>query len=180
MLLQPAGEADLAFLHALWNEPQVRRYLFDDGPVTQDVARDVLHDALARARDGLGLWRVERRDGGRALGCVGINPVTTAALFEPSLAGLLEPLAALRPEHWGRGYATEALTAVVTYAFRDLRVPELAAVNDAPNVASARMLLRLGFQPHTKVAGPKHPLHTYRLRADAFESRVDVVRGPLE
>ncbi len=163
--LRPATAADLGYLQALWDEPEVRRYLFDDQPVTEAVAAEALGDCLSRTEMGLGLWIVATRPQGIVVGCVGLNPTAVVAEYEPALAGLLEPIAALAPLHQGQGYATEALRALVDHAFTTLAVAKLAAVNDAPNQASARMLARLGFVPLSEVPGPRHVLQTYTLVA---------------
>jgi RimJ/RimL family protein N-acetyltransferase len=47
---------------------------------------------------------------------------------------------------WGRGYAAEAIAAVSRHAFGALGVRKLCAGMYAPNVASARAFLRVGYR----------------------------------
>ena len=49
-------------------------------------------------------------------------------------------------EHWGQGYATEALHAVIDYAFTDLAHEALQAGARVTNPASRRVLEKCGFQ----------------------------------
>jgi len=49
-------------------------------------------------------------------------------------------------EHWGKGYATEALHAVIDYAFADLAHEALQAGARVTNPASRRVLEKCGFQ----------------------------------
>ncbi len=49
-------------------------------------------------------------------------------------------------EHWGKGYATEALHAVIDYAFTDLAHESLQAGARVTNPASRRVLEKCGFQ----------------------------------
>ena len=49
-------------------------------------------------------------------------------------------------EHWGKGYATEALHAVIDYAFTDLAHKALQAGARVTNPASRRVLEKCGFQ----------------------------------
>jgi len=158
-------------MHALWSLPEVRRFLFDDTDVPLELAQSILDSCLACAPSGHGLWLVHGKESRELLGCVGLMPATTAAEHEPALAGTLEVLAALAPAHWHRGYAREALSAVLTHAFDALDLPMLSAVNDVPNVASERMLRALGFQLLSEVQGPKYPLRTYTLRRSAWQRR---------
>jgi ribosomal-protein-alanine N-acetyltransferase len=51
----------------------------------------------------------------------------------------------LSPEHQGRGYMTEALQTISDWAFQQPAVKTLVAETDRSNVASHRVLRRLGF-----------------------------------
>lgn len=159
--LRPISAADVDMLWALWTDPQVRRFLWDDRTLTRAEAAATIDDCIALAEDGLGLWVVAPRPAGPPIGCAGLFPVSTAAEFEPRLAGLVEPLVALTPSAWGRGHAAEALGALLQHAAHTLGLTRLAGVTDLPNVASDRMLRRAGFRVLSEVAGPAHPLRTY-------------------
>lgn len=52
---------------------------------------------------------------------------------------------ALGRDFWGKGYVNEAVSAVIDYAFTELKLHRLRASIDPRNVASANALLRLGF-----------------------------------
>ena len=52
----------------------------------------------------------------------------------------------LGARHWGKGYATEAVHAVIDYAFTDLEHQALQAGSRVTNPASRRVLEKCGFQ----------------------------------
>lgn len=52
----------------------------------------------------------------------------------------------LHPDYWGRGLATEALTAVIDHVMATRDVAEVTADVDPANAASIRLLTRLGFE----------------------------------
>ena len=52
----------------------------------------------------------------------------------------------LGSEHWGRGFATEACARVIDALFRDHGVERITAEVDTRNLASIRLLERLGFE----------------------------------
>src|SRR5687768_710980 len=165
LLLRSGQAADLVALWELWNKPLVRRYLFDDAPVDRSTAEAVLESCLAQAEKGAGLWAIHSKVEPRLLGCAALLPTSVAAEHEPRLAGLLEPTLAIEPESWSMGYASEALAAVLDYAFGALRKDMIAAVHDVPNIASERMLVKAGFSALSEVRGPKYPMRTYTLSA---------------
>ena len=49
------------------------------------------------------------------------------------------------PDHWGRGYATEALRAAVDFIFTHTELDRLQATADVRNTASNRVLEKCGF-----------------------------------
>ena len=148
---------------AIWREPAVRRYLFDDVPVTRERVVQILDDTFRGAADGLGLWLVREQGSDRALGVVGLRRAD--ATHEPALAGTVEILAAFQSAVWGRGYATEALRAILDYAFGTLNLAHLVAVVDVPNEASHRVIARLGFTPTGEHQGAVYRARTYALTA---------------
>jgi RimJ/RimL family protein N-acetyltransferase len=52
----------------------------------------------------------------------------------------------LSPDCWEKGYATEAARSMVDFGFRELRLQRITSWCIADNVASARVLDRLGFK----------------------------------
>ena len=52
----------------------------------------------------------------------------------------------LAPAHWGHGYATEAARAIVQFGFAELKVHRIWAWCIADNIASARVLEKLGLK----------------------------------
>ncbi len=52
----------------------------------------------------------------------------------------------LAPAYQGQGYAAEAVTAVLHYAFHNLHLQQMTAIADSRNTASIKLLQRLHFQ----------------------------------
>ena len=167
--LRPIRSSDVDALWALWTDRDVRRFLWDDRVITREEATATVEECLSLSGMGLGLWLLDDRSGDRPspgptpvpIGCAGLLPVSTAAEHDARLAGLVEPLVALAPDVWGRGYAHEALTALLAYASTTLALSRLAGVTDVPNVASDRMLRRAGCSVLGETSGPRYPLRTY-------------------
>jgi RimJ/RimL family protein N-acetyltransferase len=62
----------------------------------------------------------------------------------------------LDPRHWGRGYATEAASAVLAFGFEELGLHRVWAECVAENAASARVLEKLGMRREAR-ANPSRP-----------------------
>ena len=51
----------------------------------------------------------------------------------------------LKEQYWGKGFAQEACSAVIEYAFKTLRVNAIFAGHNPKNIVSAQLLKKLGF-----------------------------------
>jgi RimJ/RimL family protein N-acetyltransferase len=71
---------------------------------------------------------------------------STAVLATKRLKRRCEIGYALASKHWGQGYATEALEALLDHGFRALGLNRVEADIDPHNVGSARVLEKLGFR----------------------------------
>lgn len=127
---------DLPLVHALWTNEHVRHFLFDERLISLDEARSFVEDSLANfERHGYGLWLVfPARDSQRPVGFAGFlrSEEETPALIY-----------GVHPDFCGRGYATEAASAVLSYAFEELALSRVKADVDEPNAASVRVLEKL-------------------------------------
>jgi ribosomal-protein-alanine N-acetyltransferase len=120
----------------------VRKYLFDDEILPPEVAADIVQKSLGYFADvGYGLWALTRREADdtnaeRLIGVCGFW-----FFHEPPE---LELLYMLSEDCWGRGLAVEAARAVMQYGFAALGMTRIQASTDAPNVASVRVMEKLG------------------------------------
>ena len=139
---------DAPLILRLLNEAGFLRFIGDRGVRTEaDALAYIERVAVAGyRRHGFGLYRVERRDGGEAVGMCGL--MRKAWLDAPDLAYAL--LAAFE----GRGYATEAAAAVLAHARDELGLERVAAVVQPDNPGSIRVLEKLGFTRERAVTDP--------------------------
>ena len=114
------------------------------------------------ARHGYGLWAVRQKETGEAIGFCGLRSSESEA---PEL------LYGLWPRWWGQGLATEAAQGVIAYAFSVLRLAAVEGATDVPNLASVRVMERLGMSFTRR--GTLNGLDTafYRLARETFEAR---------
>jgi RimJ/RimL family protein N-acetyltransferase len=136
--LHPLTPDDAAAIHELWSTPGVRRFIFDDKILPREEAAAIVErSSKLFSENGLGLWAA--RDGDdRLIGFTGYWYFRTPPELE-LLYGIAET-------HWGQGYAAEIASALVDYGFDELKLPEICASTDAANVASVRVLEKLGFR----------------------------------
>lgn len=160
LTLRPFTNADLDAVHALWTDADMRRYLCDNQIVPRALSQEWLEASTREfATRRFGLWGLYEHPDPTLIGFCGCRAWPTG---EPELMyGLLKPW-------WGRGLAMEAATAVLDYVFETLGQPVVMAATDPPNVASVRLMERLGMAFHERCE--MHGLDTlvYRLSRERW------------
>jgi RimJ/RimL family protein N-acetyltransferase len=89
---------------------------------------------------GFGLWVARPRDGGPAIGYVGLS----VPRFLPAILPAVEVGWRFAPSAWGGGYATEGATAALDEEFTTLGLDRVCSLPQAGNPPSARVAERLG------------------------------------
>jgi ribosomal-protein-alanine N-acetyltransferase len=130
--------SDTTLATTLWANPEVMSYL--GGPYTAAEVNARLEREVENARtSGIQYWPVYERESGAFAGACGAKPYDIAQrMFEIGFHFL--------PSFWGRGYATEASRAVMTFVVERLEITELFAGHHPQNAASRALLERLGFE----------------------------------
>ncbi len=107
-------------------------------PLASLRIRERLLDLIAREqeRSPLGVWAVETKEAE----FVGWFMLLKAKEPDPELGFMI------RRDQWGKGYATEAARRLVDFALYDLGYSAVLGTVRRENVASARVLEKLGFQ----------------------------------
>ena len=153
LILCPLAPGDLEAVHRVFDDPAVRLHLFDDEPVSGETARSLLRQSEDDfVNGGVGLFGIRERGAGGLIGFCGFFVVE--GVGEPELTyGLL-------PASWGRGYATEAARAVARYALEEVGFRRVLVGTEEANVASLRVIRRLGATPLGRIM-PAHPEVSY-------------------
>ncbi|RZI98096.1 MAG: N-acetyltransferase [Brevundimonas sp.] len=158
--LRPARKADLHAMHAVLSDARATRWWSTPPHETLDQTRDWL-DSMIDGDGGLD-FVVERE--GRVIG--------KAGFWRAPEIGYI-----LHPDSWGRGYATEAVSATLDRLFADTGHSAATADVDPDNAASIRLLERLafvrtGFAANTwNIGGEMKDSYFYEVSRDAWTAR---------
>lgn len=135
LILRPPIEADLDGWAALMADEEAARYIGGVQP-RPTAWRGMASIAGSWALRGHGMFSVIERGGGRWVGRIG--PWMPEAWPGSEVGwGLLR-------EDWGKGYAVEAATAAIDWAFDELGWSEVIHCIDPANGASQKVAERLG------------------------------------
>lgn len=91
---------------------------------------------------GFGYWTFADRQTGRWLGTGGLARMERGI---SQLEGFPEAGWAFSSDSWGRGFATEAIAAILTWSDSELKAPEVRCIIDPGNAPSIRVAEKTGF-----------------------------------
>jgi RimJ/RimL family protein N-acetyltransferase len=142
LVLRLFTKDDVEAVYDMQSRPEVARYLYWS-PRGRSGAAKSLEEKLTctsiQAEGDILNLAVERAEGGPAIGDLMLHYVS--ATHRQAEIGYI-----LHPDAQGQGLATEAARAIVDLAFSALKVHRVFGQIDARNIASARVLERVGMR----------------------------------
>lgn len=148
-----AGDFDASF--AMWSDPEVVRHITGVPSTQQQTWSRILTYAGHWALLGFGYWLIEEKQTGRFIGEVGFADFKRDIIA--SMKGVPELGYVLAPHAFGKGYATEAVRAVVAWGDEHFDTARTVCMIAPENVASIRVAEKCGyrlFERGTFAGGP--------------------------
>ncbi|MGV2069047.1 GNAT family N-acetyltransferase [Agrobacterium sp. 22-226-1] len=138
LILRPPRHADIPELFEFLGDTVAMQHTHCDKTLRECQRRVMVHE-WRRRHDGCAPWVVLRRDNGRIVGWGGLyeDPFDPGWDFEVGYY--------FRPESWGMGYASELVSAALSFADNQLKLPAVWAMAHPDNVGSQRVLEKAGF-----------------------------------
>jgi RimJ/RimL family protein N-acetyltransferase len=143
LVIRRFASGDAETLASYRSDPEVARYQDWECPYPLSEAREFIASLHQLAPGTPGTWfqfAVSLASSGILIGDAALR----AGKPDGRQAELGFTFAAA---HQGQGYATEALRAVMQYAFEKLAMHRVSSRTDARNLRAQRLLERLGFRP---------------------------------
>jgi RimJ/RimL family protein N-acetyltransferase len=134
---------DHAALLAIWSDPVVVRYIGGRPSTSPEAWLRLLRYPGLWCVLGYGYWAIEEKASGRCIGDIGYADFKRE--ITPSLDGMPELGWVLASASHGKGYASEALAAVMAWGRAHLGEYTWACIIDPDNAASIRLAVKAGF-----------------------------------
>lgn len=162
LILRHLDIGDAAFIVSLLNEPAFLQYIGDRQVRSIDDAVGYIlkGPAASYRRHGFGLDLVQLKSDGSKIGICGL--IQRDYLPHPDIGY------AFQEKYWFKGYGVEAASGVLQHARLVLGLPRILAITAEENVASIRVLekIGLGFEKHFEQPGYPNPSRLYSIDFD--------------
>jgi len=127
----------------MWSDPSVTRYIRENPFSAEETWSRLLRYIGHWALLGFGYWAVEQKEDGDFVGEVGFADYKRD--ISPSLAGIPEIGWVLASNVHGKGLATEAVRAAVSWADESFGKRQTACIIAPDNLASIRVAEKAGY-----------------------------------
>lgn len=162
LVMRGHRKADFEDCAAMWGDEQVTRFIGGKPSTREQTWARLLRYIGHWAVMGFGYWVVTEKASGRFIGEVGFanykREIEPPLGDDPEMGWVLVPLA------FGKGFASEATSAALTWMDGEFRARRTVCMIDPENTASLRIAEKRGYREFTRARADKPVLLLERLR----------------
>ncbi|XGW00107.1 MAG: GNAT family N-acetyltransferase [Leptolyngbya sp. BL-A-14] len=159
LILREFQRKDLQELAPILADPKVMKFS-PTGVSSVEQVRERIEGFIACYNEfGFGKWAVILKQTNQLLGYCGIAVDQIDGNEEKELGYRLNS------RYWGQGLATEASSAAVKYGFEQFNLPYILGLVERANVASVRVLEKIGMQHQRTTVFHEIEMELYRIDA---------------
>ena len=144
-------EKDIDEAVRVYTDEKARAFL--GGVIPRAAAEEKLH---AYVRENREVFCVRLKDQGQFLGLIYVTPYHEDGCYELSYVFL--------PEFWNQGYAFETVKEILQYCKTELHFAELVSETQTRNLASRKLLEKLGYRFQKEVVRFEEQQSVYQIR----------------
>lgn len=142
--LRAHSTADYEAAYAMWSDPRVTQFIGGIPSTRQQTWSRILTYAGHWSLLGFGYWAMEDASSGAFIGEIGFADFHRD--IAPSMQNVPELGFALTPQAHGKGYATEAVRAVLAWGDENLPSRRTVCLINPENAASVRVAQKNGYE----------------------------------
>jgi len=144
LILRDHRLADFDAYVDMWADPIVTRFIGGKPRTREEAWIRLLRHAGMWRHMGFGFWAIEEKATGRFIGEAGFHELRRN--MEPRIEGTLEAGWGFVTDAHGKGYATEAVAAVLAWGEANHRGKAATCIIDPGHAMSIRVARKLGFR----------------------------------
>jgi [ribosomal protein S5]-alanine N-acetyltransferase len=160
LFLRQFTESDSNLIYKLNSDPEIIKYVHEALLENEEQAKKVLTDIiLPQYKLNLGRWAIHKKDDYEFIGWCGLKYIEETGIIDLGYR--------LIKSAWGKGYATEAAQYTIIYGLRDLKVKTITGMAHIENIASVKVLEKIGMKYLEDDIVDANPVKVYTLSLPA-------------
>ncbi|WP_026731878.1 GNAT family N-acetyltransferase [Fischerella sp. PCC 9605] len=156
LVLREFKQEDFRQLAPILANPQVMKFSPTGILSVAETQKKIEGFIASYAKYGFGKWAVFFKESNELIGYCGIAVEQIDNKNEKEIGYRLDP------KFWGKGLATEAASAVLKYGSEQLKLPYILGIAEKANVASVRVLEKLGMRYERETVFHEVKMDVYR------------------
>ena len=154
---RPFTEDDINLLYSLHSDPEIMHFIGKGIRSKKETTQHLFNIINHQNKYGYSAWAVYERETGDFVGRVGLVHIGTiiAMQQDTNTEKPVEIGYVISKAYWGKGYTTEVAYACLEWGFRNTDLEEIVAKTNIANLASQRVLQKIGmtFQHSVMIEG---------------------------
>ena len=138
LYLRQFTPSNLDKLYRIYSDSEVMKYLSEGVRSREETAADLFGMIADWEKHGFGLWAVFNKQNNQLIGDGGLRLLGKTPEVEVGYV--------LAKAYWGKGLASEVAAASLKYGFEVLKLEKIVAVADTENIASRRVMEKVGMK----------------------------------
>ena len=162
--------SDAKGMFELDSNPIVHKYLGNKPVKTKQQAVDVIQFIRKQYKErGIGRWAAIEKSSGDFIGWSGLKLNLDKKEELNGRRNFYDIGYRFIPRFWGKGYATESALAILDYGFNDLNIKTIFGAAEIDNIASNKILQKIGLQFINKFRFEDGIANWYELKKEDYE-----------
>ena len=169
LILRDFRDTDVTSIFQLDSNREVHEYLGKKPIKTIKEAEKILSFFHLQYKErGIGRFATIEKSSGRFIGWAGLKLNEGEKEMLNGYTNFIDIGFRFLPEFWGKGYATEASLASLEYGFKKLNYDIIYGAADIENIASNKVLKKIGLQFINKFIFKDISCNWYELKKDTY------------
>jgi ribosomal-protein-alanine N-acetyltransferase len=161
LILRRFTEDDAPLIFQLNSDPEILRYVHEPTLESVEQAKDIICNIiLPQYPNNLGRWAIHTKNNNEFIGWCGLK-------YRPDLDEI-DLGYRLVKQAWGKGFATEAAQHTLDYGFNTLHLAIITGRAHIENIASIKVLEKIGMRFISEGIVDDCPVRTYTLANPSF------------
>ena len=169
LILRELRLSDLDGMFELDSNPEVHKYLGNKPIKTVNESVKILESVINQYHErGIGRFAAIEKPSGEFIGWSGIKLNTGDKETLGDKRDFYDIGYRFIPRYWGKGYATESSKATLDFGFKKLNIKTMCGAAEIGNIASNKVLQKIGLQYMEQFPYEKEMINWYELKQENY------------
>ena len=173
LILRDLRDEDIDGIYELDSNPLVHKYLGNNPITTKKKAEEIVRFVQLQYKErGIGRFAVIEKYSGNFIGWSGLKLNLEEKEALNGKQKFYDIGYRLIPEFWGKGYATESSVKMLQYGFETLKLNTIVGAAEAANIASNKVLKKIGLKFINEFKYDNIPCNWYELNKEDYGKKM--------